>query len=269
MAKRVYILTFCDRLDQLYGNLLVFKTLRTGFPTAEVHVIDNASILQARQIIRQHSDTCGAKFIQLQKRIRHDSYFETALLKDAPDTVIFVDPDICFWESVEDWHFDVLMAGRAIPAIACEQSGCITRPRLHTSFLWVPNVPSFVATVRALCDRYWDFLPFRPIMFSEHGQWHRFDTGGQLYAAIEDRTYAFQEKELNSYDHLFCGTHSWKASSTLSGDNKANFDELHSAVRADYRALRGAWRKQEKYFQSRTVEVRVTARSMVSGTPAD
>ncbi len=40
----VYILTWCKSLESLYGSLLVFQTLRVGFPTAPVYVFDNGSL---------------------------------------------------------------------------------------------------------------------------------------------------------------------------------------------------------------------------------
>ena len=62
MAKYVYILTWCDRLENLYGTTLVFKTLRVGFPTAEIHVVDNASLPAVRPLLRQYAQECNANF---------------------------------------------------------------------------------------------------------------------------------------------------------------------------------------------------------------
>ena len=50
---RVYILTHCKSLESLYGSVLVFQTLRVGFPTSPIHVFDNGSLPEAREAIRE------------------------------------------------------------------------------------------------------------------------------------------------------------------------------------------------------------------------
>jgi hypothetical protein len=252
---RVHVLTYCDQIEQLYGNLLIFKTIRVGFPDSEIYVVDNASVPAARVEISQQANACGARLIQIEKRISHEMYFNTALLMQPPKSAVFLDPDICFWERVDGWNFDALMAGRLIPQFRCEYTGCVTHPRLHTSFLWIPDVPALVTALRSLCSKYREYAPFRPLMFPDKGQWHRLDTGASEYAALRDNTYAFQEKELDAYDHLFCGTHAWKVGPTLSHEHRIRFENLHQAVQHDHRALRGSWREQEEYFRSRMVEV--------------
>ena len=62
MTKNVYILTWCDRIENLYGTTMVFNTLRVGFPTAEIHVVDNASIPGVRPVLRQYAQECNANF---------------------------------------------------------------------------------------------------------------------------------------------------------------------------------------------------------------
>jgi hypothetical protein len=116
----VYIMTLCQRAELLYGSTLVFKTLRTGFPNSLIHVADSASTPAARQAIRQAAESCGAKFWQLDGRLELYDFLRRAVELQKTGQAAFVDPDICFWESVEDWQFDGLAAGRYIPRHRCD-----------------------------------------------------------------------------------------------------------------------------------------------------
>jgi hypothetical protein len=252
MVKNVYILTYCKRIENLYGTILVFKTLRTGFPTANIHVFDNASLPTVRHVIRQHTRECGATFTQLDTELMHHDFIKKTLKSQGYGAAIFVDPDVCFWESVEDWNFEqFLIAGRLLPGIHCSfLGGVLTRPRLHTSLFWIPDTRALFEKLAAIQSQYFEFDPFRPIMFKADGIWQRFDTAGTLYSALpEEQIYVFAEKELNAYDHIFSGTHIQFIVSTFSADFAEKFVRLHEQAKNDYTQVRGAWRWQEDFFK--------------------
>jgi len=253
MSKQIYILTWCNRLENLYGATLIFKTLRLGFPDSTIHVVDNASLSNARPVIRRFAQECNAQFVQLKDEVSHHDFIEQTLNQQSQGTAIFVDPDICFWENVEGWSFNKLTVGRLLPKYICEYTGCLTHPRLHTSFLWIPDVAALREAVRTIQARYFEFHPFRPMMFKLENTWHRFDTGGSLLAALPEQMQFFTEKELDAYDHLFCGTHLNTVASRIRPDYALLFDRMHKHVQVDHRALKGAWRLQEEYFQSLAV----------------
>lgn len=253
MTKNVYILTWCDRVENLYGTTLVFKTLRVGFPTAEIHVVDNASLPAVRPVLRQYAQECNAEFTQLEQGIAHHQFIEQTLNEQLEGSTIFVDPDICFWKNVEGWSFEQLMAGRLIPKYACQFSGCITYPRLHTSFLYIPDVRALRQQLKNLRSQYIQFEPFRPAMFKAEGVWQRFDTGSTLYAALSEQMYAFTERELQAYDHLFCGTHLQMVASKLNPYYAFMFTGLHKLVQQDHTKLKNAWKMQDDYFNSLAV----------------
>jgi hypothetical protein len=252
--KQVYVVTWCNRVDNLYGTTLTFKTLRVGFPNARVHVIDNASLPVCRCAIRQCAESCGAVFTQLDRAIEHHEIIERTLKLQAEGTVIFLDPDLCFWTNVESWNFAELVAGRRIPKFACELTGCITHPRLHTSFLWIPDVEALRRAILALRTRYFNFEPFRPVMFKLEGAWHRYDAAAILFSALEDQVHPFTDDELAAYDHLFCGTHFDVVAPTLGGRYADLFRRMHNQVQRDPLTLKGAWRMQQEYFESRRVD---------------
>jgi hypothetical protein len=253
MLKHIYILTWCNQVKNLYGTTLIFKTLRVGFPNAEVHVIDNGSLPSVRSLLKQHTQECEAQFTQLEDSIFHHDFIEQTINKQSEGTAIFVDPDVCFWENVEDWDFDALVAGRLIPPFRCEYTGCFTHPRIHTSFLWIPDIIALREAIKTLQTQYFHFNPFRPLMFRLDNTWQRFDTGASLYAALPERMYAFTERELEAYDHLFCGTHLNAVSPKIRPDYALLFERLHKHVQLDHRALKGSWRIQEQYFKALSV----------------
>jgi hypothetical protein len=253
MKVRVYIVTWCKQVESLYGTILVFPTLRVGFPTAEINVVDNASLDAVRQLLRSQAEMCGAAFTELTQEKPHHELIEQILESQAEGAAIFVDPDVCFWKSVEEWRFDALMAGRLLPKYACEYTACITHPRLHTSFLWIPDVRSLRDAIRVVRARFFDFHPFRPIMCRLGGVWQRWDTGASLYAALPERMHPFTARELEAYDHLFCGTHLGEVAAKVRPDYALLFERMHKHIRSDHRSLKGAWRIQDDYFASLSI----------------
>jgi hypothetical protein len=248
MTIGVYVLTRCVRREQLYASTLLFKTLRDGFPAAEVFVTDNASLLSVRSTIRTAAREAGARFRQYERPISHAEHIAHCFATAGHETIAFVDPDICLWRNVEDWHFSGLIAGRLIPKHLCPMTGMIRHARLHTSFLWVPSVQRLKASLLAL-DRYGNqFDPLRPFSLLQEGQWHFYDTASALYLALEREAACFQQEHLDAYDHLFAGS-SVHRLTDLPGVPSSLFD-LHERVKCDHVALRGAWRPQEEYFQT-------------------
>jgi hypothetical protein len=258
----VVMITYCRDIAHIYGSLLTFKTLRIGFPAAEVVVIDNASVPEARSAIREAAENVGARYVQREAHPSHSDAFIEALLQfpHAPRPLVFLDPDLAFWESVEGWAFpkNTLMAGRLIPRFSCEYGGAITEPRLHTSHLWLPNVPALLQVMRETVMRRFEFDPLAPRMWFERGHWRRHDTTASLYALLESqgRTHAFTEQQLDAYDHLSAGSHLTAVAPHISGaDERASLIAAHVAAKAgNLEALRGLWRHQQRFLERRAIE---------------
>jgi hypothetical protein len=249
----VYILTWCKRIELLYGTTMVFKTLRAGFPNARVHVVDAGSVHPGREAIRKSAEACGAEFFQLDRRMELSPFIERAMTIQRSGPAVFVDPDICFWESVENWQFDGLAAGRFIPRHHCEFADCPSEPRLHTSLMWVPSVAAMNAAIAEVRQTHRYFMPFSNIVVRFGDQWRFFDGGACLYSVYPRRMQAFEERHLNAYDHLFAGTYPDSVMARLGPDTAALYDEIHRTAQGDFRRLRGCWRRQEQYFQSRRI----------------
>ncbi len=251
----VYILTWCKRIELLYGTTLVFKTLRVGFPNATVHVVDAASLPKARDEIRASASACGAQFLQLDRRIELSVFIEQALARQGTGAAVFIDPDVCFWELVEDWKFTGLAAGRYLPRHHCEFTGCLSEPRLHTSFLWFPDVARLRLATARICRSHRFFEPFRNVMLPTGDGWRYFDTAAGLYSVYPDEMESFDTRHMNSYDHLFAGTYADSVLAKLGSDMNAIYRDIHLKAQTDYRQIRGCWRRQEDYFQARKVTV--------------
>ncbi|MBL9125826.1 MAG: hypothetical protein JNG90_19450 [Planctomycetaceae bacterium] len=251
-SLQVYILTFCRDAEQLYGTTLIFKTLRVGFPNARVVVVDNASLPEVRNEIRAHARDVGATHMQLAQAIPHHIFIERTLVAGQASRMVFLDPDICFWKSVETWSFDELIAGRLMPEHRDYSTDCTVQPRLHTSFLWFDNVRKLLETMDRIRKFYYEVDLFKSTMLPFHQGWIRYDTCGVLYNAIRRSTHAFVEDELDCYDHLFCGTHIARVAPNLAPRLREFFENSHELAKTNYSALRGLWRLQEEYFRVMT-----------------
>jgi hypothetical protein len=245
------MLTWCKRAELLYGATFTFKTLRVGFPTARVIVADAGSPPEARAEIERKSVACGAEFVPLERRMELPYFIEAALRQQQSGPAVFIDPDLCFWESIEAWQFTGLAAGRFIPRHHCEFSGCVSEPRLHTSLLWFPDTARLLAELARIRQSYHYFEPFRTIMLPTRGGWIYYDGAAGLYGAFPDQMQQFETRHLDAYDHLFAGTYPDSVMARLGPQSGAMYREIHQQAQQDYRLLKGCWRRQEEYFQSR------------------
>lgn len=255
----VSILTFCSHPSLSYGALLVFKTIRTGFPTARIEVFDNGSHPDVACQIRAEAERVGARFEAMAPR-HYADHLEWVLFGRPHDLgpLVLVDPDVVFWESVEGWDFrDALAAGRLIPE---QRDGRVASlARLHPSLFWVPDVGRLRAAAQSLVD------PVGGTLQADGGRFVFRDTLASLYEALRDEFQPFGEGHLDAYDHLFYGSHM----PLMAGCAHEGFDAIadgHAAAAAgDITALRGIWRAQDEYFRR---EHRIGRRDRMAGALA-
>jgi hypothetical protein len=158
---------------------------------------------------------------------------------------------------VEEWEFGGLAAGRLIPRHHCEFSGCLSEPRLHTSFLWFPDAARVLTAIDRVRQAHRFFEPFRNVMLPRGDGWLYFDTAAGLYGAYPQEMQPFEARHLDAYDHLFAGTYPDSVLARLGGEIRDVYRDIHRKAQQDYRLVRGSWRRQEEYFQSRRVTVEV------------
>jgi len=245
MTPTVFILTYCEHPALLYGATLVFKTLRVGYPTARVIVVDNGSHNEVRETIRSEAESAGCEFYQTERRPFIDHYNWLIHKQDEFDAIVFVDPDVVFWECVEKWQFTGLMAGRKIPDLL--NYGVTSMARLHPSHLWIPSIKALREEIQS-----------RPVnglnLMSQFaapitGKLYFWDTLSALYQMLFDKCQIFGENELNAYDHLFYGSHLPVIQPALSDDD-LTITAHQMAAMGRINELKGLWRKQDEYFMS-------------------
>ena len=188
----VHILTYCKDLSLFYGTELIFKTIRVGFPSARITVTDNASIPEAKDRIELLAKKNDCQFEEIHGTgIEHHDFIQNTIRDYANDkslnaSLVFLDPDICLWSNCEEFTFDGLIAGRLMGGFNDSITQTLTMPRLHTSFLWIPDAVTLQDEIRKMRARHFDFEPFRPFSFRLKDTWYRYDTGASLYTAIPE-----------------------------------------------------------------------------------
>ena len=245
---KVYVVSWCRSMDQLYGASLVFKTLRTGFPTAEVIVIENASPPELRAPILQAAKAVECEVVQLETEALHSTLIKQVVMA-ASEPVVFIDPDVVFWQAVQDWTFGpALMAGRYLPDFDDPYSNTRTLSRLHTAHLWFPDPVTLRARMEEIRQQRWEVGDFFEPSMRPPGWW-RWDTAAVLFHALRAEASRFGDRELDAYDHLFCGSH---LNMVLPAMGEAGAPlEACTPCAPDQPAIRGVWREQELFFASR------------------
>jgi hypothetical protein len=252
MKPVVFILATCRSEELLPYTLLVFKTLRTGFPTAVVHVDGNALPDYAAKAVEEECKRVGASFFNGDLTIHH-SWLQHIVSKETAPLAI-VDTDMIFFESVEDWQFDTALGGARIPEWYDEFPGAITRSRLHTSLLFIDPV-KVREQVAEYESKYADtvFTPkvnlFNPLCLPLNGRRYFHDTCSLLYHAIGGTE--FTDAQLDSYFHFNFGTISDLVLPRL--DGAEDMETARTAIFNKPELGRGMWRAQRDYYEKRKV----------------
>ncbi len=254
-ATTVYVLTYCRNPETLYGSTLLFRTLRTGFPTAAVEVYDNASVPAAVEQIRDLCAASGCAFAPLPRAASHPAFIELMLTRTRAERAVFLDPDIVFWADCEGIRLPegALFGGRHVPTFRDEYTRTVTLERLHSSFLVFERIDELRRRAAELIRRHIGFAPFAQTCLHLGGRWYRFDTGASLYAAFRPAAYHFGPAELERYDHLLLGAQIDRMHSIHPEDWEVITEHHRAARLGDLAKLKGIYRFQEDYFGRRRV----------------
>lgn len=250
----VRILATCRREDLLDYTLFVFKSIRVGFPTAEVRVTGNALPDFALPAVEEACSESGCKFENGPETIHHQ--FIEQLLDQESEPFVLCDTDVCFFRCVEGWEFDTALAGFRVPEWNDEFTGAITRSRLHPSLLFVNP-----EQVREEVDKYdaqFPVTPFNPpvnlvypLCVPLNGKTYFSDTLSLMYHAIGGT--AFNNQQKDSLFHFNFGT-----LSDLVLPRLKNGQEMQAAremILNNSELGRGLWREQEQFYESRQVVI--------------
>jgi len=237
-------------MERLHGTTLVFSTIRTGFPTAEIAVVDRNSLPEAREIIKSAAEDVGAKFLQLDNEPTHATFISHVIQNHKTGPLVICDPDVIFWQSMEDLQFSGVMAGRLTPQYTCPFTGCITCT--HPSLLWIQagNKMRELLVKQHPSGPFSFFSPFGQQMFSLEGKWYFFDTASSLYCAAPGLMQPFNKEVLDRYDHLFCGSYKNILNPESNPEVIEVLDSIDKQAQTDFTKLKGIWKIQDEIFRT-------------------
>lgn len=255
---KVYILATCRRPELLPATLMVFKSLRVGFPTADVHVslnLDETPSNLTHDII-EAAHKAGCSWSCFDKPpfsgIAHPVWIEH-VIKRADGCYAIIDTDMVFHANCEGWQFgQVHYAGVHTPRFFDHVTNAITLPRIHTSFMWVPDgehLRKQIDTVREQDGPYIGLELFKPLCYVQDGRRFFQDTATGLYQVCA--TAHFGPEQLQCYDHLNNGT-----LIDIVEQRHPQGKELRARCEqafADPQSIRGSWAMYEQYYQERKV----------------
>lgn len=242
---KVYILTTCNGHENLDKTLMVFKTLRVGFPTSEVFVVDNASDPATVPAIEDAAAAVGAEFFRYAERTEHGKFI-TLLVQSSKGALAIVDTDVAFWASCEDIDMgDALFGGRYIPRIETPEGVHVAR--IHPSLLLIPDAQKLWEACRHVADTGFKGIEFKPFescyYVDSDGRTVLVDTCSAVSGALADRAYRFGPAELERYDHVFLGSIPEMVDVLpLHDDTRGVITAGHSIERVE--DLKGIWRQQ-------------------------
>lgn len=244
----VRILATCRSERLLPFTLLVFRTLRIGFPSADVLVTGNALPTYAIARVAEACAATGCGFENRPETIHH-RYIEQLVASES-GPFILSDTDVIFYDKVEDWKFTTLLAGYRVPDWE-SKCGHITRSRLHPSLMFIDPI-----RVRGFADHFTEekpltpFMPpanlFYPILIPINGRLHFFDTMSLCYHLFGGT--AFTDVQKDAYFHFHAGTISDLTLPFL--DNPEAIQKEREWIMEDPQRGRGHWRAYEQYFEN-------------------
>ena len=248
MSQDVVVITHCRDAISLPTNLLTIQTVHVGYPNATVAVVDNGSEPEFAREIQEHAQDNDLPVLQT-GHASHALAIRQVLkaYQNSRRPLVILDPDVLFWDRC-DTHSGAMLTGRLIPAFHDTYSQTLTHPRLHTSHLVISDPARLWAYTTALEARP-NVDVISPVTVLRDGQWERFDTTALLFAALGHEAQAFTEEQLDTFDHVFCGSSLEVVAPTLPADAEATLRRSHRLAKTDPWRLKGIWRAQESFFR--------------------
>lgn len=249
MSAPVHILATCRKPELAKMTTLVFATLRVGFPSAQVTVYLNGDCeLNCPEIVSACTAT-GCQVITADT-IHHE--WIKSLVQSASEPFWILDTDVILYASVEGWSFDTPMAGRRIPEWDDEFSKCITRPRLHTSLLYLD--PARIKAELTKLPEATVFTPkadlFNPLVLPLNQRNYFYDTAALLYHQLGGQS--FTPTQLDAFFHFNFGTIEDVVLPTLT----EKLEAARASVLKNPAFGKGRWREQDEYYAARQYRYR-------------
>lgn len=259
---RVHIHTTLDESKLDSASTLVFRSIRTGFPTSEIHVWFNRPRHEPKSYYLDKINDVDAEIHFTNDG--HPDWIEK-LIETSSEPFWLCDPDVFFHGNIEQYDAlleDCPLVGRRIPAFNCPFTGYDTMSRIHTCLMRInptrcrKQVGVFWESQICIPDfngHFFGDLFVKPKIFLKQKSRVQFhDTCSELSSIVGGRDFSEcvsgHELDINSlFDHLNCGTYSdiIDSSGQLTTDNRM--------ISESPEQFKGLWRKQLEYFKRRAI----------------
>lgn len=244
----VHLLVSCRRRELLRASTLVFRSIRVGFPTSNVIVHMNRMDPELHDAILPHVKGIGPDGILNVDTIHYRWIEQLSIEQESPFWIC--DTDQMFWSKVEDWVFALPLAGRHVPQWRNEYAGCIERPRLHTSLMWIDpgGIQTAIAKWRAqFPEHVWTptINLFKPVIIPMKPGIDLFaDCTAMLYSAIGGQ--GFRPDQMDAYTHMNFGTIEDQVLPRMT--EAANLKAARDRFWSHPEEFRGEWRRQDEFY---------------------
>ncbi len=250
MKIDVHILATCLNDALMESTLLVFKTLRTGFPESHVKVWDNALTPEQSVRLKVAADS-GCEILSFTNRIAHDAWIER-LLSVSTAPFWLCDTDMVFFGKLDQPKSEDFLLGRYEPAFLEPWTKTNRVSRLHTCLLYCDPI-AIRWKVKEWAEKWhprgFPFMPqfdFIRQHFVPQGVGKAplfYDTCSGLYQAIGGT--AFTDEQNSAFEHLHCGTYSDRIEKVL-----PELARARDAVFSDISNARRLFASQSEYYRN-------------------
>lgn len=252
MTPTLNILATVRNPALLPAALLVFKTLRTGFPTWNIRVWGNGLAGGSNAAVMQATHAVGGQYIHIQS-VSHDEWIERLIQTESHPFAI-CDTDMVFWEELESvLPTPELISGRFEPGFDEPLTGCWHVERLHTCLMLLNPQAIRAATRDWMARHVPSVFPNAETQFIRQHFVPRINATPLFYDSMAGLWQAckggpFGEIQNARFEHLHCGTYA----DVMSGcDALKDLQAFHSAVYADTEMARGLRLKQQEWYEER------------------
>lgn len=252
---------------------LALKSLRIGWPTAQIYVDINGTAYANETADRIACNPVfaaaskGAQIDVLMKEIHHAEWIRRCIQHHSSliGPLVFADPDTVFWKSCEDWEFpsSVLLAGYRNPTMWNDFAKCTSQPRIHTSMMVFPDVAKLweaIINAYPLANmRHGDYCPCDPFMPAVRfvaGKPMFWDSCANLFGMLahvgRDTVFFFNEHHKACYDHLNSASFYEVMTQRMEGQNREGFIRAHRDWVAN--PVPGLWPLVDAYYEQKRIE---------------
>lgn len=278
MKPTVHILVTVNDPVQFENCTLVFPYIRTGFPTADVHLwindvkldpeLTNRIIEKIKTAHGELGEQVNTTVHGIEGKMHHGEWIRRIVTREhdpASGPLVILDPDTIFWKSVEDWTFpaDVLLAGYYHSGMWNDFAKAISVSRIHTSFMWFPDVQKLREQIRdsyplatKAHGEYCPVDPFMPAVRFVDGHPTFWDTCANLFHMLKPaQKFAFEPKHLEAFDHINSASFYKVMHERM--DDPRGFEATHKVAIKDHANLKNLWPFMKNYYTQKNMEGQV------------